>query len=253
MIGLNGGLLGSQRTTTTSAGPGVWTANEQVLLRRSNTWPRTDSDDPYFSSVSLLLHMNGSNNSTTFTDSSLGAITVTANGDAKISTAQSKFGGASGAFDGAGDYLSCSLNAFSTNDFTIETWVRMNSFANYRMLYDSRTSDGDNSGFVWGVNGSGTLFVYLGSFVLVTGTLSTGTWAHVALTRASGTWRIFIDGALQTGTYSNSGDLTRTATRVGMDWATLYGVDGYLDDFRITNGVARYTTSFTAPTTAFLP
>ena len=251
MIGLNGGLLGSQRATNSSTGSGVWTANEQVLLRRSNTWPVTD--DPYYSNVSLLLHMDGTNNSTTFTDSGPSAVTVTASGNAVISTAQSKFGGASGAFDGNGDYLSCTLDAFGTNDFTIETWVRMSTFTNYRMLYDSRTGDGDNSGFVWGVNGSGALFVYLGSFVLTTGTLSTDTWAHVALTRASGTWRIFVDGALQTGTYSNSGSLTRTAVRVGMDWNTLYGVNGYLDDYRITNGVARYTASFTAPTTAFLP
>lgn len=251
MIGLNGGLLGSQRTTTTSTGPGVWTANEQVLLRRVNTWPRTD--DPYYTNVSLLLHMNGSNNSTTFTDSGPSAATVTASGDAKISTAQSKFGGASGAFDGSGDYLSCTLGAIGANDFTIETWVRMSSFANYRMLYETRTSDGDTAGFVWGVNASGQLFVYLGGFVITTGTLTANTWSHVALTRASGTWRTFVDGALQAGTYSNSASFTRTAVRIGMDWASLYGTNGYLDDFRITNGVARYTASFTAPTTALLP
>ena len=230
MIGFNGGLLGSQRTTTTSAGIGVWTANEQVLLRRVNTWPRTD--DPYLANVSLLLHMNGSNNSTVFADSGPGAATVTTIGDAKISTTQSKFGGASGAFDGSGDYLSCTLGAIGTNDFTIETYVRMTSFANYRMLYDTRASDGDTAGFVWGVNSSGQLFVYLGSFVLTTGTLTVNTWSHVALTRASGTWRIFVDGALQAGSYSNSGNLTRTAVRIGMDWATLYGVNGFLDEYR---------------------
>lgn len=251
LIGANGGLLGSQRSTTTSTGVGLWTPNEQVLLRRANVWPRTD--DVYYSNVALLLHMDGTNNSTTFTDSGPSAVSVTASGDAKISTAQSKFGGASGAFDGTGDYISGTLAAFGTNDFTIEAWVRMTSFANYRMLYESRTSDGDTSGFVWGVNSSGQLFVYLGGFVLTAGTLTTNTWSHVALTRASGTWRMFIDGTLLSGTYSNAGDLTRTTTRIGMDWATLYGTDGYLDDYRITNGVARYTASFTAPTSAFLP
>lgn len=251
MIGLNGGLLGAQRSTNSGTAPGVWTVNEQVLLRRANVWPRTD--DPNYSSVSLLLHMDGSDNSTTFTDSGPGTVTVTASGNAKVSTTQSKFGGASAAFDGSGDYLSCTLGALGTNDFTIETWVRMSTFANYRMLYETRTSDGDTSGFVWGVNSSGQLFIYLGGFVFTTGTLSANTWAHVALTRASGTWRMFVDGALQSGTYSNSGNLTRTAVRIAMDWNTLYGVNGYLDDYRITNGVARYTASFTAPTTAFLP
>ena len=205
-------------------------------------------NDPYRARVSLHLKMDGVNNSTTFTDSSAAPVTVTAVGDAKISTTQAKYGGASGYFDGTGDYLSCTLNALGTNDFTIETWVRMASFANYRMLYETRISDGDTSGFVWGVNASGQLFVYLGSFVLTTGTLATNTWSHVALTRASGTWRIFVDGVLQAGTYSNSVNLTRTAVRIGMDWATLYGASGYLDDYRITKGVARYTANFLPPT-----
>jgi hypothetical protein len=239
MIGLNGGLLGKPRSIY--ANKGIWTPNEQ----------RLSLFDPYFESNSLLLHMDGSNGSTTFTDSSSNARTVTASGNAQISTAQSKFGGASGLFDGSGDYLSCTLSAFGTNNFTIETWLRMTSFANYRMLYESRTADGDTAGFVWGVNSSGQLFVYLGSFVLTAGTLSANTWAHIALTRANGTWRMFIDGTLLTGTYSNSGNLTRTAARIGMDWATLYGANGYLDDFRITNGVARYTASFTPPAAPF--
>lgn len=249
LIGANGGLIGTQRSTNSSTAPGLWTANEQVLLRRAAIWPL--SSDPNFSSVSLLLHMDGSNNSTTFTDNGPGSVTVTAGGNAKVSTTQSKFGGASAAFDGSGDYLSCTLDAIGTDDFTIETWVRMSTFANYRMLYETRTSDGDTAGFVWGVNSSGQLFIYLGGFVFTTGTLSTNTWAHVALTRASGTWRMFVDGTLQSGTYSNSGNLTRTAVRIGMDWNTLYGVDGYLDDYRITKGIARYTANFTPPTAPF--
>jgi hypothetical protein len=61
--------------------------------------------DPYFSNVSLLLHGDGANGSTTIVDSSPSPKTVTAVGNAQISTAQSKFGGSSLAFDGSGDYL----------------------------------------------------------------------------------------------------------------------------------------------------
>jgi hypothetical protein len=61
--------------------------------------------DPVFNNVSLLLHGNGTNGSTTITDNSPTPKTVTAVGNAQISTAQSKFGGASIAFDGTGDYL----------------------------------------------------------------------------------------------------------------------------------------------------
>jgi len=210
------------------------------------------SSDPYLSNVSLLLKMDGANNSTTFTDSSLTPKAVFANGDAKISTAESKFGGASGAFDGSGDYLTCTIAAFGANDFTIETWVRMRSYATYRMLYESRTSDGDGSGFVWGVNSIGQLFIYLAGFNLVsTDILPLNTWVHVALTRAGSAWRVFVNGTVQSASYSNAGNLTRTAVRIGMDWSsTGYGMDGYLDDYRITNGVARYTTNFLPPTIA---
>ena len=209
-------------------------------------------NDSSFAFNSLLLHGDGTNGSTVITDSSGSPKTVTAVGNAQISTAQSKFGGASIAFDGAGDYLSTTLPAFGVNDFTIESWVRFTSFANFRVIYDSRTNDNDILGFVLGANAAGQLYIYRGGFVLITGALSLNTWTHVALTRASGVWRIFVDGTLQAGTYTSFGNLTRTVARLGMDWATLYGMNGYFDDYRITNNVARYTTAnFTPPTAPF--
>ena len=60
--------------------------------------------EQYFDNVELLLHLNGSNGSTTFTDSSSNGLTVTRGGNVTISTAQAKFGGASAVFDGSGDY-----------------------------------------------------------------------------------------------------------------------------------------------------
>ena len=86
--------------------------------------------DPFgsaYENVSLLLFGNGPNNSTTFTDSSSYGHTVTPVADAKISTTQSKFGGASIYLDGSGDCLSLPDNAsafdFGTGDFTIECWI----------------------------------------------------------------------------------------------------------------------------------
>jgi hypothetical protein len=84
--------------------------------------------DPYFSNVSLLLHGDGTNGSTTIVDSSASPKTLTAFGNAQISTAQSKFGGSSIAFDGTGDYLSISSSndlTLGTSDFTLETWARL--------------------------------------------------------------------------------------------------------------------------------
>ena len=82
--------------------------------------------DASYSSVSLLLHGNGINGSTTITDNSPSPKTVTAVGNAQISTAQSKFGGGSIAFDGTGDYLTTPNNSdyqFGTSDFTVECWI----------------------------------------------------------------------------------------------------------------------------------
>jgi hypothetical protein len=79
-------------------------------------------DDPNYASVSLLLHMDGTNGSTVFTDLSPVPKVVTRFGDAQISTAQSKFGGSSAYFDGTGDYLTVASSAdfgFGTGDFTI--------------------------------------------------------------------------------------------------------------------------------------
>jgi hypothetical protein len=195
--------------------------------------------------------MNGSNGSTSFPDSSNSNLSVTAYGDAKISTSQYKWNGSAGAFDGTGDYLAFAPGAFGANNFAIETWLYVDSFVNYRMIYDSRSADGDTSGFAFGINASGQLFVYCGGFAITTGVLSINTWTHVALTRESGAWRIFVNGTLQFGSYTNTGNLSRTAMRIGMDWATLYGFSGYLNDYRITNNAARYTASFSAPVDAF--
>ena len=62
---------------------------------------------------------------------------------------------------------------------------------------------------------------------------------------------MFIDGVLQTGSYTSAADLSRTAARIGMDWATLYGWHGNFDNYRITNGVGRYSSNYSAPTAPF--
>ena len=81
--------------------------------------------DPNFADVSLLLHGDGANNSTTFTDSSSNNFTLSRVGDVKISTTESKFGGSSIFFDGTGDYLTLANNSDFNfpNDFTVEAWV----------------------------------------------------------------------------------------------------------------------------------
>jgi hypothetical protein len=215
--------------------------------------------DPNFSSVSLLLHMDGSNGSTTFTDNSSNALTVTANGNAQISTAQSKFGGASGLFDGTGDYLSLtpsSLLQFD-GDFTIECWVRTGSTAD--MLVGSSSSDFNNQIFRINQAGTGNLSCFINPtqvFAATAAGITTNTWHHLAMCRSGTNTRMFVDGT-QVGSTNTTWSSTFRMDIVGAFFVAggiatppLY-FNGYIDELRITKGVARYTASFTAPTAPF--
>jgi hypothetical protein len=203
--------------------------------------------DPSWANVPLLLSMNGTNGSTTFTDSSTSARTVTAVGNAQISTAQSQWGGASALFDGNGDRLSVTGVALGTT-FTLQCWVRIASVKDFHAIFDSRTSDNDTAGFVWGIRNTNQLFLYLNGFRIQSGTIVVDTWTHVALTCEAGAWKLW-QGQTQVGsTYTNAVNQTRAAWRIGMDWNNLYGFNGYMDDFRVTSSVAR---TITIPTAQF--
>ena len=225
--------------------------------------------DPNFSSVSLLLHMNGSNNSTTFTDSSASALTVTRYGDTKISTAESKWGGASGYFDGTGDYITVPPSTALTlsGDFTIECWVRMTSYKGMILASSAYSNQNNIQLFRLNKDGAtadqGKIDVYMDNneaskgYLIQSsaGVLQTNTWHHVALTRSGSNGRLFVDG-IQIGSTVTSwttgfrcdviGCLFNSGTR-----NTGYDFLGYIDDFRITKGVARYTSNFTVPSEAF--
>jgi hypothetical protein len=222
---------------------------------------RLDSD-PDFSSVSLLLHMGGSNGSTTFTDSSNNALTVTATGNAQVSTAQSKFGGSSGLFDGTGDSLSVnnSAVALATSDHTVETWVQLVALPSTRwgISYNGDISSNDNR-LQLEITPTGAVNLYLqagagtGVSFTSTATLSTGIWYHVAYTKSGNNVYVFIDGALEaSGTYSTA-VATNNNYRAGLTRSAdvTWSLNGYLDDFRVTKGVARYTATFTPPTAPF--
>jgi hypothetical protein len=245
--------------TNTSATGAAWSVTAAIAGGAASV---TAATDPNFSSVSLLLHMDGSNGSTTFTDNSSAARTITRFGNAQISTAQSKWGGASALFDGNGDYLTAPTNtafAFS-GDFTVEAWIRISTNpAPTFSIFDTGNDASREFGLYLYLNSSRQLVV-LRNFVnriTTSAAVPTGQWVHVALTRSSGVWRLFIDGTVNTTTYTSTLDLTTGACIIGGSVQTILGgssqgwFDGYIDDVRITKGVARYTATFTPPTAAF--
>jgi hypothetical protein len=212
--------------------------------------------DPVFNNVSLLLHGNGTNGSTTITDNSPTPKTVTAVGNAQISTAQSKFGGSSIAFDGSGDRLSTNIiSAIGTDDFTIEGWIYANNLSSPRGLC-CLGDDAVVTGLLVAVTVLGRIGIYGQNAALLIGTTQTilaSTWAHVACTRASGTMRIFVNGT-QDGSVANTRNYSDTTLLIGAEnYNGGFGSEhnGYIDDLRITKGVARYTANFTPPAAPF--
>jgi len=181
-------------------------------------------------------------------------------GNAQISTSVVKYGTGSLAFDGTGDYLktpATNLNVgFGTGDFTVEFWIYFNSVSGVRKIYDNYNGNNNpNAAITLGNPTSGRMQWYAGQTQVLqtTTTFTTGIWYHVAISRSSGTSRIFVDGtqeasASDTRTYA----VGNANIAIGAEISTsLYSVNGYIDDFRITYGYARYTANFTPPTAAF--
>lgn len=225
---------------------------------------RVASGDPYFANVVLLLHADGADGSTTFTDSSSYARTVTGLGNAKISTTQSVFGGSSIYLDGAGDALSvphaASLQAGSS-DFTFEARLRLDDISNYHALFSKRATDSGSSGewqaffnlattkWTMGFNTSGTSFPGSDSSV----TPSANAWVPFCVERSGTTARMMINGTV-VATQSVTGALLTSAANLilggagndlGAPWK------GYMDEIRYTIGVARYGGNYTVASAPF--
>ena len=216
--------------------------------------------DVYFPNVKLLLPFDGSNGATSTTDSSNSTHSVTFAGGAQISTAESKFGGSSLYLNGdSGTKLTISQSSdfdFGTGDFTIEFWIKT-SLSNNDSQSRRVISFGDNNtNRIQIFLSSDGIDFYNISSVKVDGDIDVadGNWHHVAFTRSGTSLKGFVDGAQSGSTATNSTDFNNAAAlTIGAYASTGLGrVVGYLEDLRITKGLARYTSAFTAPTSGHL-
>lgn len=263
-------------TASGTAGQIAYDGDYIYIATGSGTWKRAaiatwSPTDQFFSSVSLLLHMNGSGSS--FVDSSASPVTITAYGNATQTSTQSKWGGSSAYFDGSGDYLSIPtgnhLN-FGTDDFAIELWVRMSTIESGALycpfgMQDNTAGSSPILRFtiyngVWGFAVRGGAMTTSAGIDGPSALLNT--WQHVAVSRSSGSIRFYIDGVQAGSTLTPASNPTLNITLpmlVGAvnlatsgtspDWF----MHGYVDDIRITKGSARgYTGStITVPTAEF--
>ena len=218
--------------------------------------------------VKSLLHFDGANGSTTFTDES--GKSWTASG-AVISTAQSVFGGASGYFDRSDDYI-YTADAddwdVGSGDFTIDLRIRTSTEA-YRMaVFSQMSSDGAtatqcyqlfvNSNATTGDNKGISAQLWTGTTryaVTVADAIAQNTWYHIGLERYGNTFRLFKDGASigsvdVTGVTVNNPANPFVIGRWGSYNSLYYG--GHIEEFRFSKGVARYLGSdFTPPTSPY--
>lgn len=228
--------------------------------------------DSYFNSVSLLMHAEGTNGSSSFVDSSATPKTVSiANGTPTISTTQSKFGSSSiqlvntGSAANTSDSLRIASGGasgpmdLSTGDFTIEFFMRAAAAQTTRLIMGSANALTGTGG--WGIRLDSTGFVLLGNGNgqgSAAWSWNTNTWYHVAVCRSGSTTKIFVDGTqvgsnlTPTFVAESAGSYVYIGAHNTDSYNASYGFNGHLDEIRITKGVARYTTNFTAPTTAFL-
>lgn len=223
--------------------------------------PTPEPGDPFFDNVVLLLPFNGTNGSTTFTDVSNNAFVPTVVGGAQISTAQSKWGGASGVFNGTDAYLSFASSpelSLGTRG-TIEAWVWFNSTADQQIIsnYDDTGGGPYEKGYAISLN-AGVIKVNLSGNVydiVGTTTIVTNVFYHIAISGKQGSWKLFVNGVQEGSTFTGAVDLSSAkATTIGafVAFGTVYErLNGYIDDLRITAGIARYTANFTPPDEPF--
>jgi hypothetical protein len=175
-------------------------------------------------------------------------------GDAQISTAQSKFGGASLLLDGSGDYLeSQETYNFGSDPFTIDMWVRPTSGTQDGVFFDSRDSTSNNALALRQATDNLLVIRANGTLFNINGVFSANTWVHIAVTRGDpfgNTYSVFVDGVKVDDTLFGTTS-TPANIHVGSDFNGSSTWEGYVDELRVST-VDRYDgNDFTPPTSAY--
>lgn len=205
--------------------------------------------DPSFSSVVLLSHFDGSSGSTTFVNSA-GRGSAIGNGgtSAALSTSQFQYGSASVALNGSSQYVISNSHAdyaIGSNDFCIECWVRMSNTTGTQVVCDMRPI-GTNGLYPDLIVDSGVPTYFVNSAVRISGgTVSANTWTALAVARVSGTTRLFKDGVQVGSDYTDANVYLQSSVKIGASSFSSAFLNGFIDEFRFTNGAGRYTTTYT--------
>lgn len=243
-------------------------AGDMIVFGAANyTGTNPNGNDSF---TKILLHMDGADASTTFTDANIGgaAHTWTAAGNAQIDTAQSVFGGASALFDGTGDAIETPDHAnydLGSGNWTVDFRFRIGGGDGVGFNITGQTDAGltaagssfritrnvDNT--ISAMVSNGSTFTTISTILTYTTAVNTG-WHHLELTRGGNTLYLFIDGVLAssvafTGTVPNSAGAYGIGNRGGGVAGSFFG---WIDEYRLSVGVVRHTAAFTPATEMYL-
>ena len=243
------------------------------LISLSGSGQAPAQTDIYSASVSLLLKgedysfdINGNTNY--FVDSSANYVNITRYGNVTRTSNSFKYGAYSMYFDGSGDYLSAPASSnynFGSGNFTVEMWINPGSgLANgtQKYLFGNRTSISVyrsilsfmsynaaqakyNLSFYSSTNG----IAWNVAYTTPTAVIAANVWTHVAFVRNGHEYSMFINGvktvmSTVAGTIMSDGSPFVIGSTSTTNPAA-NGYLGYMDEFRVTKGVARYTATFT--------
>jgi len=219
----------------------------------------TTTGDVYYPQTSLLMHFNGTNGSTTMTDNSKNNLTATATNGTAISTAQSRLGGSSVFFDGTNDYLTVTNSGmFGSGNWTIEFWVYAPAGQTDKSIIEARNSAagvGTTTGFTITMVSATEIRVWSGSELIKSTVSYVNQWVNICLVKNGSTTTMYINGT-NSGTTTSLGTMSDTSFIIGAGYYGSVSLNAfgnfYMDELRITTGIARYTSNFTPSTTQFL-
>ncbi len=216
----------------------------------------------------ILLHFDGTNASTIFTDSNFGgqAHTWTPNGSAQLTTATVKFGTAAGLFNtiSTNEFISTPDSSdftVSSGAFTVDFWFNRTSGDGVnRFLFGQRVTTPVNTSIEGLLSGGNVVQAAISSdgvnFTVVTGvtTITASGWHHYAVVRTSDILRLFLDGVQEGGDVAFTGSVFDSSSSFqvgGITGLLANGFVGSIDELRLSVGIARWTSNFTPPAIAY--
>ena len=233
--------------TVTDSSSGTTSGN--ITYKKADAYGTITTNDGTY----LLINGKGTGEFTTGVPIAKTGVT---GGDAKLDTAQKKFGTASLELDGTTDNLTYPTSTdfgFGTTNWAAECFIRPSSVTGTQYIFDFRNASATDTAPTVYLNGTALHFGVGNTSQATGGTLSTGTWYHVAVARSGGSTKLFLNGTQVGSTYTDTNNYgTTKPVAIGSDYnSAANAFAGHIDEVRISKASARYSANFTSTTTAF--